>query len=285
MLTFLDALANPDLSFLRYAFAAGMLASVAFGLIGTYVVVRRITYLAGAISHCVLGGIGAALYCRHHFDLPWLHPLIGAVAAAIAAALIIGLITEYAHQREDTVIGALWATGMALGLLFISQTPGYIKPMTYLFGNILMLSKQDVWLIGTLDAVIVISGTIFYHKFLAVCFDEEFIRLRGVRVRFYYLFLLCLTALTIVLLVTIVGIIMVVALLTLPPAIAGHFSQKLWQMMLIATVLCLLFMGGGLAVSYSANLPSSPVIILFASGLYIVTISTDSFVRRLFRRS
>jgi len=282
-LTFLEALSNPDLSFLRYAFIAGMLASISFGIVGTYVVVRRITYLAGAISHCVLGGIGVALYCRHQFGLDWLHPLMGAVFAALAAALIIGLISQYAHQREDTVIGALWATGMAIGLLFISQTPGYVKPMTYLFGNILMLSKSDVWLIGSLDAVIVIAGALFYHKFLAVCFDEQFVYLRGIRVRVYYLLLLCLTALTIVLLVTIVGIIMVVALLTLPAAIAGHFCRKLWQMMLLASLFCLLFVGAGLATSYTADLPSSPVIILFASGGYMLTVSANSLIRRYLR--
>jgi len=278
MTEFLEALRDPDIPFLRYAFLTGMLASVAFGMVGAYVVARRISYVAGAISHCVLGGIGVALYMQNKVGLAWFHPVYGAVLSALAAALIIGLVSLYARQREDTVIGALWAIGMAVGLLFIARTPGYIDPMSYLFGNILLISKTDLWMVAGLDALVVILSLLFYNKFLAVCFDEEFARLRGVRVQVYYLLLLCLTALTVVLLVTVVGIVMVVALLTLPAAVAGHFSRRLWQMMALSVVFCLLFTAAGLASSYTCNLPSGPTIIVFAGAAYlIVVIATRLF--------
>lgn len=268
---FLKALADPDVPFLRYALLAGLLASVSFGIIGTYVVVRRITYLAGAIAHCVLGGIGAALYFRETAGCQWCHPLYGATIAALAAAIIIGLINLYAKEREDTAIGALWAIGMAVGLLFLAKTPGYVDPMSYLFGNILLIARSDLWLIGLLDAIVAGAGVFFYHKFLAVCFDEEFARLRGVPVGTYYLLLLCLTALTVVLLVSIVGIVMVIALLTLPAAIAGQITRRLWQMMLLSIVLCTVFIAGGLAVSYPYDLPSGPTIIVLAGAAYLVS--------------
>ena len=178
---FLNALADPAIPFLRHALLSGILASVAFGIIGTYVVARRITSIAGAISHCVLGGIGAGLYLEHAMGVTWFGPLSGAVVAALAAAIIIGLVSLHAQQREDTAIGALWSIGMAVGLLFIAKTPGYVDPMSYLFGNILLISRSDLWLVLALDFVVTGVAALFYHQFLAVCFDEEYARLRGVR--------------------------------------------------------------------------------------------------------
>ena len=194
MIEFLHAVGDPDMVFLRYALVAGLLGSIAFGIVGTYVVARRISYIAGAISHSVLGGIGAALYLQKKVGLAWSDPIYGAVAAALASALIIGGVSLYARQREDTAIGALWVIGMAAGLLFLAKTPGYVDLMSYLFGDILLISQGDLWLVAGLDVLVVGLGLVFYNTFLAVCFDEEFARLRGVRVERYYLLLLCMTA-------------------------------------------------------------------------------------------
>ncbi|MBP7746837.1 MAG: metal ABC transporter permease [Phycisphaerae bacterium] len=260
-----------EYGFLQVALLTGLLASVACGVIGSYVVVRRITYLAGGIAHCVLGGLGAARYCSVVYGWTWLHPLMGAVAAALLAAVIIGVVSLRGRQREDTVIGALWAIGMAIGVLFIARTPGYqIDLMNYLFGNVLMVSRGELWLLAALDVLIVGIGLVFYHPFLAVCFDEEFARLRGIRVEFYYILLLCLTALTVVLLVSVVGIVMVIALLTLPVAIAGHFCKTLWQLMVASAVLSALFTTSGLALSYSPDLPAGATTILLAGVVYIL---------------
>jgi zinc transport system permease protein len=267
---FFQALADPGLPFLRYAVIAGLMAGVSFGVVGTYVVVRRISYLAGAIAHCVLGGIGVALWLQRAHGVAWCTPLLGALAAALAAAVVLGLVSLYAQQREDTLIGALWAVGMAVGILFIARTPGYVDAMSYLFGNILLVSRQDLWIIGALDALVIVLVVTFYPHFFAVCFDGTFAQLRGVPVKIYYLLLLLMTALTVVLLVSVVGIVMVIALLTLPAAIAGHFTRRLWTMMVLAAGLSVTFTTAGLAVSYKMEMPSGPVIILLAAVTYLV---------------
>ena len=189
------------------------------------------------------------------------------MVAALLAAVIIGWVSLHAKQREDTVIGALWAIGMATGVLFIARTPGYqVDLMSYLFGSILMVTSGDLWLLVGLDVLIVGVGLLFYNQFLAVCFDEEFARLRGLRVEFYYILLLCLTALTVVLLVSVVGIVMVIALLTLPVAVAGHFCKTLWQLMLVSALLSMFLTTAGLALSYGPDLPAGATTILLAGS-------------------
>ncbi len=266
---FFAALADPNVPFIRYAFIAGLLSSVSFGIIGSFVVVKRISYIAGAISHAALAGIGAALYLKHVHDLEFLSPLHGAVAAALLAALIIGLVSTYSNEREDTIIGSIWAIGMAIGLLFISRTPGYVDPMSYLFGNILLVGTQELILILFLDLIVIILGILFYHQFLALSFDDEFTRLRGIPTRLYYILLIFLVALTVVLMVTVVGIVMVIALLTIPAATAGLFSKKLWQMMMLAALFCALFTSFGLGTSYVLDLPSGSTTIVFAGIVYL----------------
>ncbi len=275
---FLQALLNPDMPFLFYALVVGLLASVSFGIMGSFVVARRISYLAGAIAHSVLGGIGVALYLKHAQNVAWSHPMAGAIAAALLSALVIGWVSLYAKEREDTVIGALWVIGMAIGVLFLAKTPGYVDPMSYLFGNILLITKKDMWMVAGLDFVVVGISLVCYHYFLAVCFDEEFSRLRGIRVEFYYQLLLCLTALTIVLLVRVVGIVMVIALLTLPAATAGQFTRRLWQMMIWAIVFCAGFIVVGMGASYSFDLPAGPMIVMVAGTCFLGVVG----VRRIF---
>ena len=264
-------------TFLQYAVITGILAAVPCGVIGTYVVTRRITYIAGAIAHSVLGGLGAARFCQVVCGWSWLDPLYGALAAAVVSAVIIGLVSLYAHQREDTVIGAVWAIGMAVGILFIFKTPGYNEDlMSYLFGNILMVSPGDLRLIVGLDIVVLVFSVLFYNQLLAVCFDEEFARVRGIRVEFYYLLLLCLTSLTVVLLVTVVGVVMVIALLTLPVAVASHFSNRLWLTMVLSAALTILFTLSGLAFSYTPDLPAGATTIVLAGGVYLAVAAASA---------
>ncbi len=267
--------------FLQYALLTGLLASVACGIIGSYIVTRRITYIGGGIAHSVLGGMGAAYFLSVVYKWNSFQPLYGAVIAALLAAVVIGLVSLRAKQREDTVIGAVWAIGMAIGIIFISKTPGYNENlMSYLFGNILMVTPSDLWLIGILDIIVVVVGLLFYNQFLAVCFDEEFARVRGINVEFYYLLLLCLTALTVVILVTVVGIVMVIALLTLPVAVASYFSKTLWRTMILATIFSILFTFFGLAISYTPNLPAGSTIILLAGATYLLVAMGNAAVKR-----
>jgi len=270
----------PHMSFMRHAIAAGLLSSIAFGIVGTYVVVRRISYMAGAISHSVLGGIGMALYCQTIYNWRYCDPFLGALLAAIVAAVIIGAVNLSGTQREDSVIGAIWAIGMAAGIIFIAVTPGYTDAMSYLFGNILLLGKFDLWMIGILDVFVVVMVLMFYEKLLAICFDEEFARARGIHTGRYFLLLLLMTSLTVVLLIRVVGIVMVIALLTLPSAIAGMFSRRLISMMILSVFFCAIFTVLGLAVSYMLNLPSGPVIILAAGTFYILIVAANSLIRR-----
>ena len=267
-------------SFLQYALLTGLLASVACGIVGSYVITRRISYVAGAISHFVLGGMGAARYFNVTYGWTAVEPLHGAIASALLAAVIIGLVSIHARQREDTVIGALWAIGMAAGILFISKTPGYNEDlMSYLFGNILMVTPGDIGLIAGLDVLVVLVALLFYNQLLAVCFDEEFARLRGINVEMFYLLLLCLTALTVVLLVTVVGIVMVIALITLPAAVAGHFTATLGRMMLVATIFSIVFTTLGLAISYTPNFPAGATIIVLAGLTYMAITIFSHFLK------
>ncbi len=268
---FIEAIFNH--TFMLYAFLACLLASVVSGVIGTYVVTRKITYIAGAIAHSVLGGMGIAHYFAVVNEWTWLHPLYGAIAAAVISAVIIALVSIRAKEREDSVIGAIWAIGMAIGLLFISMTPGYNEElMSYLFGNILMVNQTDLLLMVILDAIVIIFVFFFYNQLQAVCFDEEFARIRGVRTNLIYLLLLIATALTVVILITVVGIILVIALLTLPAAIAGRFTRNLWQTMILSSSLAVIFSITGLGLSYIANLPSGPSIIVVAGFFYLLLI-------------
>jgi zinc transport system permease protein len=281
MSDFIDALKDPAFPFLRYSLMVGLLASVSLGIVGSYVVARRITYIAAAISHCILGGIGAALYLNVAVKIGWCSPVGGALVAAILSAIIIGLLSLHAKQREDTVISAVWAIGMAVGVILFEMTPGYVDPMSYLFGDITLASADDLKLVLVLDVVVAAVGIGFYPKLLALCFDEEIAELRGVRVKFYYLLLLCMTALTVVLLVRVVGIVLVIALLTLPAAVAGHFSRQLWQMMLAAAVCSMIFTTTGIAVSFHWALPSGPVIVLIAGAAYLVVALFSRLLRRM----
>ena len=275
---FLEAVASH--SFMRHALLTGVLASVACGVMGSFVVVKRISYVAGGIAHCVLGGIGAALYLQRAHGWEALDPIYGALVAALAAAVVIGLVSLKARQRVDTVIGAVWAIGMATGILFLSRTPGYGEDlMSYLFGNILMVTGRDLWLMIILDTVVVAAALLFFKQFQSICFDEEFSRVRGINVSFYFVFMLVLTALTIVLLVTVVGIVMVIALLTIPAAVAGHFTNRLSHMMAVAVVVSIVFTTGGLAVSYGPNLPAGATIIVLAGATYLL-VAVIAGVRR-----
>lgn len=258
-----------EYTFLQHALLAGILASIAAGLAGTYVVVKRISLISGGIAHAILGGLGVAYYYG-------IDPTKGAIISALVAAFIIGIVSLKAKQHEDTIISALWAVGMAIGVLFIARTPGYnVDLMTFLFGNILMVSTGDLAMIAILDGLIVLVVVAFYKEFLALAFDEEHARLRGLPVEILYLVLLMLIALTVVILIKIVGLILVIALLTLPPAIACRRASSIAKMMVSAICLSLIFNTTGLALSYQLDLPTGATIVIIAGIAYILSLALD----------
>jgi zinc transport system permease protein len=260
-------------SFLQHALLAGLLVSISCGIVGTYVVTRRITYLAGGIAHCVLGGMGFARYMQAVHGWTAFSPMLGALLAALLAAFVIGWINIRAKERIDTVISAFWGLGMATGVLFIAKTPGYGEDlMAYLFGNILLVTGKDLLLIALLDLFIAAIALLFHKQFVAVCFDEEFARLRGINSQLFYFLMLALTALTVVLMVSVVGIVLVIVMLTLPAAIAGRFCLRMGPMMALAAAICAVLTFGGLAVSYQPDLPAGASIIMLTGAAYLVSL-------------
>lgn len=271
-LSFFQALIQNPL--LLAAVFAGLLASVVSGIIGSYVVVKRIVFISGSISHSVLGGIGFCIWLERSKNIEWISPLYGALAAAIISALLIGWIRQSFGQREDTVIAALWSIGMAVGVLFISQTPGFNVELTnFLIGNILWVTPQDLVLLSLLDLIIIAIVITQHKRFLAICFDETQAELQKLPVKTLYLTLLVLTSITIVLLIQVVGIILVLTMLTIPAAIANLFTQRLSHMMMIAILIGAAFTLFGTAIAFYLNWPAGASIALLAGIAYVVSIT------------
>lgn len=268
MISFFEALTTNPL--LLSAIFAGFLASIVSGIVGSYVVVKRVVFISGSIAHSVLGGIGLFVWLERAKGITWLSPLYGALIAAVLSALIIGWIHLNYRQREDTVIAALWSIGMAVGVLFIHLTPGYtVELNNYLIGNILWVTPDDLMLLIALD-ILVIGIVLCMHKqFLAICFDEEQAQLQGINLNRVYLLLLVLTAISIVLLIQVVGIILVMTMLTIPAAIGNLLSSRLSLVMVFAVIICALLCFFGTAVSYTLDWPSGATIALMAGLLYV----------------
>lgn len=271
-----------EFRFLQFALAASVLASIACGVIGGFIVVRRSTYIAGAVSHSLLAGMGIAFYLNHVHGLTWLTPTHGAVIAAIVVAVIIALVQSSGYERMDTVLSTVWSLGMAIGVTFVAMTPGYNQElMSYLFGNILMVSAGDLILMLILDGFILVMMWMYYHKFLTISFHTEIAELRGVNVRRFELLFLLMTALSIVLLVNVVGIVLVIALLTLPAATAAQFSRRLSRIIVLAAVFTFVYSLGGLVVSYQIDWPTGPTVIQFAAATYLLTMLGKKILSRI----
>jgi len=250
------------LEFFRNALIAGVLASIACGIIGTYVVVRRMVSVSGGISHAAFGGIGLGYFLG-------IDPLLGAAGFTVAAALGVGTLQLRARQQMDTLIGAVWAAGMAIGILFVYLTPGFAPDLfSYLFGNILLVPRGDILLMGVLTAVIVAVVAVLYRELQAVTFDPDYAAVMNLPVERLSLLLLVLIALTVVMLIRVVGIILVIALLTLPAAISRLYTARVWTMMLLAVVLGIIFTVAGIALSYVIDVPSGATIVLVSTLAY-----------------
>lgn len=250
--------------FMRHALLAGFLASISCGIIGSYVVIKRIVFISGGIAHTAYGGIGLGYFLGFN-------PMLGALGFTVLSAIGMGIVSDRSAQRSDTIIGVMWAAGMALGIVFVSLSPGYTTDlMSYLFGNILVVPVMDIWLMLALNLIIVITVIALYEELKATSFDEEFARTAGLNTRLLNLVLLVLIALTIIVLIRAVGIILVIALLTIPAATAGRLTSSLKNMMIIAIILGMLFTSGGLLLSYVFDLPSGATIILLAGFVFML---------------
>ncbi len=254
-----------QLEFFRNALGAGLLVSIACAIVGTYVVVNRIVFISGGIAHAAYGGIGLGVFFG-------INPVLGAVGFSLLAALGMGMVSYNTRQRIDTLIGVMWAVGMAIGIIFADLSHGYTAGlMSYLFGSILTISKTDLMFMLLLNVLIGTVTLCFYPQWLSISFDPEFSEILGLPVKRFYLMLLALIALTVVMVMRMVGIIMVIALLTIPPAIASRFVSSLKGIMVLASFLGMAFTTAGMLISFYLNLTSGAMIILVAGVSYFLS--------------
>ncbi|MFP3998309.1 MAG: metal ABC transporter permease [Desulfobacterales bacterium] len=258
--------------FIRNALFAGLFASLICGVIGTFVVVNRLVFLAGGIAHAAYGGIGLALF----FGIPY---IIGTLGFSLGAALIMTAVTLRAAHRSDTFIGVLWAVGMAVGVILTDLSPGYnVDLMSFLFGSILAVPAADVWWMSAVGAAVLVLTLYYYRDLVAISYDPEFARLRRVPVRGLYFLFMALVAVSIVFIIRVVGLILVIALLSIPPYIAEKYAASLGMMMAIAVVLSVIFNIFGLWLAYMFDLTSGPCIILAAAAGFFISLGIDVFV-------
>lgn len=241
--------------FFLKAFLAAIFASISCGIIGSYIVARRIVFVSGGITHASFGGIGIAFFLGFN-------PLLGAVAFAVLAALGIQFFTKVAEIREDSSIAIWWSLGMALGIIFVFMTPGYTPNLTsYLFGNILTVTSSELWWMFLLNVVIVVFFTIFLRQILYIAFDEEFARTAGLPVNLFNYLIMILIALTVVLNIRVVGIILILSLLTIPQASANLFTKDFKKLILLSSVFAFVGTLAGLFISNFMDIPSGAAII------------------------
>ncbi|MGZ7117067.1 MAG: metal ABC transporter permease, partial [Methanobacterium sp.] len=201
-----------------------------------------------------------------------------AIPFSLVSALGIGLINEKMKISEDTAIGILWSVGMAIGVIFISLTPGYAPDLfSYLFGNILTVPYSDLFLMMILDAIILLTVFLLYKEFLAVSFDQEFSKVVGVPSKLIYLLLLCIVALSVVILIKAVGVILVIALLSIPAAISRQMSHKISSIMFLSVIWGILLTILGVWLSYIFNLASGATIVLVLGVAFFVTMLVKKY--------
>ncbi|AIE75650.1 Zinc ABC transporter, inner membrane permease protein ZnuB [Synechocystis sp. PCC 6714] len=260
--------------FMQNAIVASLLVSLACGLIGSFIVINRMVFISGGVAHAAYGGIGLGYYFAFN-------PLWGAFGFSLVMALAMGWVARKYQQRSDTLIGVMWALGMAIGIMLIDLTKGYKADVaSYLFGSILTVPRQELWLMAGLDLVIIILLFLLYKEFLAISFDPIYATTRNLPVDILYLTLVAAIALTVVMVMQLVGLIMVIALLSIPAAIAGQYVRDVPQMMAVASGLGIIFCTFGLALSYSFNLSSGATIILVASIAYLISLAFRQWMAR-----
>ncbi|MFQ5485792.1 MAG: metal ABC transporter permease [Desulfobacterales bacterium] len=263
-----------EFEFMRNALLAGLIVSLICGIIGTLVVVNRLVFLSGGIAHAAFGGIGLSFF----LNLPVMAVTLG---FSFVVAVVMAGVTFKAKHRFDTIVGVLWAVGMALGVIFLDLTPGYnVDMMSYLFGSILMVTHSDIIVMTVVSAMVLFITGYYYQDFLAMSYDEEFARLRNVPVKLLYFLLVCMISLSVVVIIRVVGLILIIALLTIPPYIAEKYAASLRMMMFFSTLLNCLFTSAGLLLSYFLNLTSGAAIIMVAAAGFFLSLLFERLIPR-----
>lgn len=265
--------------FMQNAIAAGVLASVICGIMGTLVVVNRIVFLSGGIAHASYGGIGIATY------FGWSY-IWGTMGFTLVAAFIMAAVSIKLKHRSDTIIGVIWALGMAVGIILVDLTPGYnVDLMSYLFGSILTVPKSDLLIMLFLGLIMTLFVAFYYKDLMAISYDEEFARIRGVHVKTLYFVLIGLLAISIILVIQVVGLILVIALITIPPFMVEKYARSLMQMMVMSGLLGIFFTLSGLWLSYRYDLTSGASIILVSGVFFLFSLMVDRVVHFFKRKN
>lgn len=260
------------ISLLLPSFIAALGSSIASGVVGSYIVAKRIVSISGSIAHSILGGVGISLWLQYQFHIN-ISPLYGALVGAILVALGTGLIHFKYKEREDALIAIIWSVGMAVGILFISKLPSFNSELVnFLFGNILWITPGDLLFLGSLDAIIIGTVMVAHTRFLALCFDEQYMALNGLSVKKWYCLLLVLTAVSTVVLMYIVGTILMLSMLVLPTSIASRFSFNMRRIIITSVLLNLSISYLGIFTAYVLDLPVGPVITLLMGAVYVVSL-------------
>lgn len=251
--------------FMQKALIAAVLVSIACGVVGSYVVIKRIVSLSGAISHAAFGGVGLGYFLG-------INPVLAAIPFSIISAMAIGGVRQITNISEDTSIGILWSVGMAMGVIFINLTPGYAPDLfSYLFGSILTVNNTDLYIMLILDLIIIATVYLFRREFLAVSFDEEFSKVVGLPALLIYMLLLALVALSVVVLIKVVGVILLIALFTIPAAISKQYTYNLRKLMVLATIIGIILTSLGLILSYIFNLASGATIVMVLAAAFVIS--------------
>ncbi len=253
-------------SFMKNALCASVFASIICGIIGTIIVEKRLIMMSGGISHASFGGIGLGYFLG-------IEPIVGAFIFSLIAGLGLSGLSYKNSKNIDAAIGIFWSTGMALGIIFVSLTPGYPPDMTsYLFGDILTVSKLSVILMIFINIIIISIIIPLFDYWKVYLFDEVYTKVIGLKTKLIEKILFVLISLTIVVLIKTVGIILVIALLTIPPTIGKLITYDLKNIMIISIILGVLFCITGLMISYSFNIASGACIVLIAALTYFVLV-------------
>ena len=263
-----------EYTFFQRALLGSLLASIACGVIGTYIVTRRLVFISGGLTHASFGGIGIGLYAS-------ISPILTAAIFSVLSAFGVEWLSKRQDMREDSAIAVFWTFGMAVGVIFSFLAPGFTPDLSaYLFGNILTITQSDLWFIGGVTTALVLFFTLSLRSIVAIAFDREFALSQRLPVRRIEYLLMMLIALTVVACLRMVGIVLVISLLTLPQMTANLFSHSfkhiIWLSILIGQISCL----GGLLLSYHLNIPSGASIIFISILIFTLCKVAKSLATR-----
>lgn len=253
-----------EYEFFQNALIGVVLISVACAVIGMYVVTRRMTFIAGGITHTCFGGLGLGYF------MGW-NPLATAAAFAIAGGLSVDAISRW-KVRQDSAIAVVWALGMALGILFVFLTPGYVPELNaFLFGNVLSITHTDLWIFAVFASMAIAVYSIFRRVIIAVSFDEDFAKTRYLPVRFINMLMIIMVSVCIVLTIKMIGVMLLMSLISLPQLVAESLTKCYSRMMVISSVVSLVGCIGGLWLSVLIDVPASAIIVLLLALFFFLS--------------